>query len=127
MPPPDLDLLAANLRADAADTGQFVEGLAAKLEDVLPGRVKVQRTRRGMFGPKIVQRISVDLADGRLELLRGVHDAITTRRAQVSGGIVLRSEDLDADAWLSALGSVMAAEARRSEQTRQALERLLIS
>lgn len=124
---PDLDLLAANLRADAADAGQFVEGLAVKLEAMLPGRVTVRRSRRGMFGPKLVQRISVDGPDARLEMLRGEHDAMTMRRARISGGIVLRSEDVEADTWLNELGTVVAAEAQRSEQTRQALERLLIS
>ena len=38
----------------------------------------------------------------------------------------LRDEPIDTEAWLSALGEALAAEARRSEATRRALERLLI-
>ena len=51
---------------------------------------------------------------------------IETRRRRMSGGIVLKSEPLDTDTWLPALGQTLAGEAQRSEQTRQALERLLI-
>jgi hypothetical protein len=123
--PFDIDLLAASLRADSSDLGAFVEGLAGKLEEVLPGRAKVQRGRRGLFGPKLVQRVAVDLGDVRLELLRGDGDAIETRRAKLSGGIVLKTEPLDTDTWLATLGTALAAEAQRSEQTRRALERLL--
>jgi hypothetical protein len=120
-----MDLLAASLRADAADTGAFVEGLAAKLEDVLPGRVSVKRARNGLFGPKLVKEIAVDAGGERLELARGAGDAVEWRRARQSGGIVLKREALDSDAWLTALSSAMSAEAQRSVQTRQALERLL--
>jgi hypothetical protein len=123
----DLDLLAANLRVDSGDLGAFVESLAAKLEDMLPGRVKVVRWRGRLIGPKVVRRISLDAGDQRLELLRGAGDAVQTRCSRVSGGIVLKSEELEMDAWLAALGQALSAEAERSQQTRQALERLLLN
>jgi hypothetical protein len=122
----DLDLLAASLRADSSDAGAFVEGLAGKLEAVLPGRVSVQRKRRGMLGPKVVRRIAVEGGDVRLELLRSESDAIDCRLGRVSGGILLKSQTVDVDAWLAALGEALAVEAGRNQRTRQALERLLI-
>jgi hypothetical protein len=120
----DLDLLAASLRADTGDLNAFVESLAVKLEDAIPNRVRVDRRRSGLRGPKLVRQITVDLGDQRLELQFG--SGIETRRAKLSGGIVLKSEQLDTDAWLVALGGALATEARRSETTRQALQRLLI-
>ncbi|MGB0094496.1 MAG: hypothetical protein WBP81_18440 [Solirubrobacteraceae bacterium] len=123
----DIDLLAASLRADSSDVGAFVEGLAAKLEDLLPGRVKVQRGRRGMFGPKLVKRIALDAGGERLELVRTEGDAVETRLARISGGIVLKTEPLGTDAWLVALGEALSQEAARSGQIRQALERLLLN
>jgi hypothetical protein len=120
----DLDLLAASLRADAGDLSAFVESLAVKLEEAIPNRVRVDRRKSGMFGPKLVRQIVVDLGDQRLELRVG--SGLETRRAKLSGGIVLKSEQVDTDAWLAALGDALAAEARRSETTRQALQRLLI-
>jgi hypothetical protein len=124
-PAVDMDLLAASLRADSSDLSAFVESLAAKLEEAIPGRVRVDRRRSGMFGPKSVQSVSVDLGDRRLELRRE-GGAVQSRCARLSGGIVLKNEMLETDAWLAALSEALAAEARRSETTRKALERLLI-
>ena len=121
----DMDLLAASLRADSSDLNAFVEGLAAKLEQAVPGRVRVDRRRSGMFGPKAVRSVAVDLGDRRLEL-RSDGGRVETRCARLSGGIVLKNDVLDTDQWLAALGDALAAEARRSETTRKALERLLI-
>ncbi|HWF34878.1 MAG TPA: hypothetical protein VG295_05890 [Solirubrobacteraceae bacterium] len=120
----DLDLLAASLRADSSDLNAFVESLAVKLEDAIPKQVRVDRRRAGMFGPKLVRQIAIDLGDQRLELRYG--RSLETRRAKLSGGIVLKSESLETDDWLAALGGALADEAGRSETTRQALQRLLI-
>jgi hypothetical protein len=120
----DIDLLAASLRADSGDLGAFVEALAVKLEQAVPGSVAVDRRRQGLFGPKRVQRIALDAGDQRLEL-QARDGAIETRCSRLSGGIVLKREELDTDAWLHALGEALAVQAQRSQTTRQALERLL--
>jgi hypothetical protein len=120
----DIDLLAASFRADSSDVHVFVETLAAKLEEAVPGRVRVERRRQGMRGPKVVRKIAVDGGDQRLEL-RADGSAIETVCARVSGGIVLKNEQVSTDEWLAALGVALAAEAKRNATTRQALERLL--
>lgn len=121
----DLDLLAASLRADSSDLTAFVESLATKLEETVPGRTRVQRRRSGLFGPRSVQSIAVDLGDRRLEL-RTEGGAVQTRCSRLSGGIVLKNELLEPGEWLASLSEALAAEAQRSETTRKALERLLI-
>jgi hypothetical protein len=122
----DIDLLAASLRSDASDLNAFVESLATKLEEAVPDRVRVQRRRDGLFGPKLVRRIALDTGSTRLELVRAERGGIETRCSRTSGGIVLKNEQVDTDAWLGALGEALAGEAQRSAQTRQALQRLLI-
>ena len=121
----DLHLLSASLRADASDLGTFVESLAARLEAALPGHVRVYRWRERMFGPKLVRKISVDAGEQRLELTykRG---ALESTCARMSGGIVLKTETVDTEAWLAALTAALAAEAQRNESARKALERLLL-
>jgi hypothetical protein len=122
----DLDLLSASLRADLADLDAFVEGLAAKLEEAVPSGVAIERRRSGLMGPKVVRRISVELGGERLELRVAEGHRLETVCARVSGGIVLKTEPVDTDVWLAALGEGLAAEAARSQTTRRALERLLI-
>jgi len=120
----DIDLLSASLRADASDLRAFVESLAVKLEEAVPQRVRVERRREGMFGPKLVRGIVLDAGDRRLEL-SSQGGAVETSSSRLSGGIVLKREPMGTDEWLAALGEALVAEARRSETTRQALERLL--
>jgi hypothetical protein len=120
----DIDLIAAALRADSSDLSAFVEALAVKLEEAVPGGVRVERRRDGLFGAKQVRRIALDAGDQRLELERA-GAGIETRCSRLSGGIVLKRESVDTDAWLEALGQALSAEAKRSQITRQALERLL--
>jgi hypothetical protein len=120
----NLELLAASLRADAGDLDAFVEGLATKLEEAVPDRVTVKRKRQGMMGPKLVAEIAVDAGGERLIMLRS-GAVVQTRRARLSGGIVLKTEELSTDEWIDALGAALAVEASRSDTTRRALERLL--
>ena len=122
---PDLDLVAAALRADLSDIAAFVEGLATRLELALPGMVEVKRDRSGFRGPKRVSEIVLQTGDERLQLRR---DGGTVRpsRCRVSGGIVIKTEALDIDSWLSALSVAVAGQAQRSERTRLALQKIVL-
>jgi hypothetical protein len=122
----DVDMLAASLRADASDLGTYTEVLAAKLTEALPGGVRVERGRIGLFGrgPRPVRAIAVDAGGDRFEL-RAREGSVETFCARMSGGIVLKTEPVDTDEWLQRLSIALAAAAGRSQTTRQALERLL--
>ncbi len=125
-PDPDLDLVAAGLRADGLELRISVEVLAAKLEQALPGATRVQRRGGGLLGrgDKQVSRVLVALGDWRYEL------AVDGGRLQGSrvrevGGIAIKRESLDAQAWVTALTDGLRAEAQRSAQAREALSQLL--
>lgn len=122
---PDLDLVAAALRADLSDIAAFVEGLATRLELALPGLVQVKRSKRGFRGPKIVSEIALQAGDERLELRRE-GAIVQPSRCRVSGGIVIKTEALDIDTWLSALSVAVADQAQRSERTRLALQQIVL-
>lgn len=121
---PDLDLLAASLRADAGDTAAFLDALAARLEGALPGQVEVDRKGRMFGGAKHARRIAVRLADSHYEI-EGDGGALVARRRSVVRGIALKSEDLAVEAWIENLSRDLLALAESSERGRLALERLL--
>jgi len=121
---PDLDLLAASLRADATDTAAFLEALATRLEGALPGQVDVERKGRLFGGAKHVRSIAVRLGDTHYEVAAD-GGAVEARRRSVVRGIALKSETLGLDAWIDALSRDLLALAEQSDRGRAALERLL--
>lgn len=121
MSTPDLDLVAASLRADASDLSTGLEVLARKLEAALPGRVRVER--RGLLTKK-VERVECDVGETRYSLAAG-RGRPEARRATVVRGVTLKNEELGLDAWIDELARELAREAQSSEQARLALTRLL--
>jgi hypothetical protein len=121
----DFELVAASLRADAGDLGAFIEALAVKLEQGLPHRTRVRRRASALFSKR--KRVElIEVAVGEEEYLLGCRrGAVEARRATRVRGIVLSSEAVPLDQWIDGLARAIAAEARNSEQGRQALERLL--
>jgi hypothetical protein len=118
----DFDLLAASLRADAADLRAFLEALAAKLEGSFPDRVRVERG--GFLGNKRVRRIEVDLGENRYEVEQA-DGQVATRRRVIVRGIALKNEELALADWIDELSRRLVEEAERSGRGREALERLL--
>ena len=119
------ELLAASLRSSGSDLDVFVEVLADKLEQALPGRVVVERRALRRFSKdKRVARIEVALGDNRYTVVvrQGV---LETRCAKAVRGVVLKTEELPLNGWLEALGHKLAIEAEASEQSRVALDQLL--
>ena len=123
------DLSAAGLRADGTDLRISVEVLAAKLESSLPGRTRVERRGGGLLGrgEKHVRQIQVELGSGggTTYQLTIEGDRVEGFRERKSGGIAIKREPLDPDAWIAALTEELQSEAQRSAEARAALEGLV--
>jgi hypothetical protein len=127
MPPElDFDLAAAGLRADGEDVRISLEVLASKLEASLPGNAEVERRGGGLLGrgEKHVSEIRVRLGEQRYQLTIDGARVQGFREREV-GGIAIKRESLDPQAWVSALAADLHAEAQRSADARRALEGLL--
>lgn len=121
----DFDTVAGALRADARDAATFLEVLAGKLEDALPGHVQVHRGGGLLARSRPVTELSVELGEERLDIRSPARGRLEPRRSRVVRGIVLKSEGVDLPEWIDALSHALVAEAERSEAARQALERML--
>jgi hypothetical protein len=120
------DLAAAGLRLDGADLAMSVEVLAAKLEQALPDAARVERRGGGLLGrgQKRVRSVRVQLGASCYQLaIDGQH--VEGYRERQVGGIAIKREPLDTNAWIAALTADLRSEAERSAQVRAALEKLL--
>ena len=120
----DLDLAAASLRIDTADSDALFEALGGKLERVLGGRVQVTRDGGLRRRSKRVVKIVVDAGGTRLEAARS-RVGPSFSEAHAVRGITLRTHEISADEWLDRLVALVQAEAAGSSDVRGALGRLL--
>jgi hypothetical protein len=125
-PGQQLDLAAAELRADRTDTTALIDALAARLEDALPRSAVVKRRRVGGFRSKQteVQRIDVVLEDQRFEL-EDTRGGLHCTRHTVVRGITLKRQELPLNQWIGELVGEVTRAAEISEQARTALEGLM--
>lgn len=122
--PTDLDMLTAALRADGSDNDTFFPVLGEKLSSALGERVRLERDGGFRKREHPLRSITVDLGDMVLVATREKARISCIARKSVRG-IVLRTDQLDFDAWLAVLASALAEEAKRSATTRAALGSLL--
>ncbi|MDQ2960948.1 MAG: hypothetical protein M3R48_07865 [Candidatus Dormibacteraeota bacterium] len=121
---PDLDAVAASIRADSSDIGIFFQVLGAKLHDSMPGAVELER-EGGLFKKEHpIKRIVVHAGDDIFEAEMR-HGAIACRHSHAVRGITLRSEEPGLDQWLRALVGVLAVQAQSNAQASAALRSLV--
>ena len=116
------DLDAAGLRADGADLASYIEVLARKLEDALPGQTEVRRRSKGFLSrEKVVDTSEVRLGEFRYTIARDGQAA----RAKEVRGVVIKREELGLEAWVGGLAGELRELAAGSAEARAALERLV--
>jgi len=125
-PGQELDLAAAEVRADREDTHALIEALAARLEEALPRIAVIKRHRVGGFLSKQteVERIDVSLDDQRFELDHSRGGCQCTRHTVVRG-VTLKHEELPLEQWIRELVDEVTRAAAVGEQARMVLEGLL--
>jgi hypothetical protein len=120
-PASNFDLLAASLRADAADLKTFLEVLAAKLSDALPNMVRVER-EGGLFKKEHpVRSIRIQIEEHGYEIRRAAGGIEARLNHQVQG-IVLKNEVMQLDRWIVALSEHLTKHAESSASARSALD-----
>ena len=124
--PAEFDLNAAWARKAQGDLRAFMEGLAARLADALPGRVRVERRGAGLLGGRRVLKVSVtfETAVYALALDRG---ELRAERATMVRGVTIRSERMAVPDWLAALRGEVGQLADRSGTAHAVLHDFLMS
>jgi hypothetical protein len=120
----DLNMAVAQLASNSTDLHLMLKLLVAQLSDALGDRIAVERAGRFRKSDEI-KSVRITLGDDTLEAtVEG--GTVRCTIGHSSGGIRIRSEKVGIDAWLTRLLSTLQAEAANSEQTRLALENIVI-
>jgi hypothetical protein len=123
-PASDFEMLAASLRADAADVKTFLEVLATKLSGALPSLVQVER-EGGVFKKEHrVRAIRVQIEEHGYEL-RHAAGGIEARLYHQVHGITLKNQVVRLEEWIQALSEHLTRHAESSASARSALDQLV--
>ena len=121
----DLNLAAAALRANSADVPLLLKALCDQLSATLGARLRVERASGRRHRSDAISSVQITMAQ---DLFEARMDGASLRCTvgHLSGGIRIRSEALDMDAWIVRLLQALQAEAAHSDSARQALENIVI-
>jgi hypothetical protein len=120
----DLSMAVSQLASANTDVRIMLKLLVQQLGDVLGDRMVVERAGR-LRKSDDIKSVRVSLGDDTLE---AVVEGATVRCGigHSSGGIRIRSQQVDMGEWLTRLLSALQSEAANSERTRLALENIMI-
>jgi hypothetical protein len=121
----DLDMAVATLQSNSTDVRIMLKLLVGQLSEVLGNRIQVERAGGRIRRSDEIKSVQIILGD---DTLRAEVEGAGVRCSigHASGGIRIRSEQVGMDAWLARLLTTLNDEAAHSEQTRLALEHIVI-
>jgi hypothetical protein len=121
----DLSMAVSSLKSNGTDSRIMLKLLVAQLSEVLGDRIRVERAGSRLRKSEEIKSVQIVLGD---DTLRADVDGSTVRCSigHASGGIRIRSQQVGMDAWLTRLLTILNSEAAHSEQTRLALENIVI-
>ncbi len=120
----DLSMAVSQLASNSTDLRLLLKLLVSQLSDALGDRMTVERAGRFRRSDEI-KSVRIVLGDDALEAaVEGT--SVRCSIGHSSGGIRIRSEQVSMDVWLTRLLTALQSEAAHSEQTRLALENIVI-
>jgi hypothetical protein len=121
----DLDMAVATLQSNSTDVRLMLKLLVSQLSEVLGSRIQIERAGGRIRRSDEIKSVQIILGD---DTLRAEVEGAGVRCSigHASGGIRIRSEQVGMDAWLARLLTTLNDEAAHSEQTRLALEHIVI-
>jgi hypothetical protein len=121
----DLPMAVSQLASNSTDSRIMLKLLASQLTDALGDRLVVERAGGRFRKSDEIKSVRVTLGNDLLEA-DAQGSSVRCTIGHSSGGIRIRSEQVDMSTWLTRLLSTLQAEAATSEQTRVALENIVI-
>lgn len=121
----DLSMAISQLSANSSDLRIMLKLLVSQLADVLGDRIAVQKAGGRFKKSDDIKSVQITLGNDTLQAdVNG--PTVNCTIGHSSGGIRIRSEQVSMEAWLTRLLTTLHDEASHSEQTRLALENIVI-
>ncbi len=127
---PDIEAIAAALRADLVDVTTYARVLTATIGDALPAGM-VDVVRRRTLGDRLAGREGVAVAlvvrtEAHILTLRETeHRRMAAEIETVVRGVTISRRVVSVDEWVAVLAQELTDLARRSAAAREALRRML--
>lgn len=121
----DLSMAVSTLASNSTDLRIMLKLLTRQLSDALGDRLSVEHAGGRFRRSDEIKSVRITLGD---DTLAAEVDGASVRCSigHASGGIRIRSEQVDMETWLTRLLTILRNEAAHSEQTRLALEHIVI-
>jgi hypothetical protein len=121
----DLEMAAASLRADNSDVHILLKVLVDQLRDTLGDRLRIERAGGRFRKSDAIKRVQITMGSDHFEAVVDGTGLICTI-GHASGGIRIRSDQVDMETWMAKLLGALQTEATHSQTARQALENIVI-
>lgn len=121
----EVDVLAASLRMEGAQSADMMEHLAKKLLLALPEQVSVTRGGWIFSSSRPVTDIMVRFEDVHFQLTKDKYGPPAPKQIKIVRGVALKTTEVSFEQWIQNLAQEMASLASRNTQAREALGRLV--
>lgn len=119
----DVEVLATSLRKTHRETAGLVEFLAGHLEQSLPDRVTVNRGGFFLSSRRPIAELKARLDDSEFRLKRRGEGSYDFERADVVGGIAIRTHKVGLEEWMKGLLEALSTIASRDDEAARLLEK----
>jgi len=121
----DLSMAVSTLAANSTDLRIMLKALVGQLAEVLGDRLTIEKAGGRFRKSDEIKAVRITLGN---DTLAADVDGGSVRCSigHASGGIRIRSEQVSMEAWLTKLLTILRDEAAHSDQTRLALEHIVI-
>lgn len=122
----DFDMSAAAWRSNSNNQNTYLEALAARLSNALPGAVKITRSMNIFVKNRVIKKIIVTLGDQEFVLQYHARNGMQTTIGSRVRNITLKTDQVDFPKWLALLNSAISATAAVSSATDNILKDFLL-
>lgn len=120
-----VDVLATMLRADQKEAAALVEGLAERLQSVIPDNITIVRAGWVLSSTRPVKQLLVRFDDCHLQIEKDKNGKVTAASIKVVRGVVLKTTKISLDEWVALLAAELSKAAENNASTREALNNLV--